>query len=137
MRLNRFLVALILLALSSPAEAQQTGKIHRIGYLGNEKSTASEEAFLQGLRERKWIEGQNIVIERRYWENRVERLAALADELVRLKMDIIVTSTGVAALAVKKTTSTIPIVMAASGDAVAQGLVASLARPGGNVTGLN
>ena len=126
----------VLFALCLLVEAQQSGKIRRIGYLGNEKSTASEEAFLQGLRERKWIEGQNIIIERRYWENRTERLAALADELVRLKMDIVVTSTGAAALAVKKATRTIPIVMAASGDAVTQGLAASLARPGGNVTGL-
>ena len=131
-----WLVATFFLATVSLAEAQQAKKVARIGYLGNEKSTASEEAFLQGLREREWIEGQNIVVERRYWENRAERLAALADELVRLKVDIIVTSTGTAALAAKKATSTIAIVMTGSGDGVTQGLVASLARPGGNVTGL-
>jgi putative ABC transport system substrate-binding protein len=95
-----------------------------------------ESAFFQGLREHGWIEGQNIAIERRYWENRADRLPALADELVRLKVDVIVTITGSAALAVKKVTRTVPIVMTGSADAVTQGLVASLARPGGNVTGL-
>jgi len=131
------LILISFLVVCTPAEAQQPAKrMALIGYLGNEKSTATEEAFLRGLRAHKWIEGQNVVIERRYWENRAERLAALADELVRLKVEIIVTSTGTAALAVKKATSTIPIVMTASGDAVTQGLVTSLSRPGGNVTGL-
>jgi ABC-type uncharacterized transport system substrate-binding protein len=129
-------IAAILLAVAVVVDAQQPKRTALIGYLGNEKSTAGEEAFLQGLRAHKWIEGQNVVIERRYWENGTGRLAALADELIRLKVDIIVTSTGAAALAVKKRTSTIPIVMTASSDAVIQGLVASLARPGGNVTGL-
>jgi putative tryptophan/tyrosine transport system substrate-binding protein len=95
-----------------------------------------EKAFLQGLRDHGWIEGQNIVIERRYWENRVQRLPVLAAELVRLNVDIMVTTSGTAAIAVKKATNTIPIVMTSSADAVNQGLVASLARPGGNVTGL-
>ena len=130
----------VLFALCWSAEAQQpVGKVVRIGYLGNDRSPASmprEKAFLQGLRDHGWIEGQNIVIERRYWENRVQRLPVLADELVRLNVDIIVTTSGTAALAVKKATSTIPIVMTSSADAVNQGLVASLARPGGNVTGL-
>jgi putative tryptophan/tyrosine transport system substrate-binding protein len=130
----------VFFALCSSAEAQQpVGKVVRIGYLGNDRSPASmprEKAFLQGLRDHGWIEGQNIVIERRYWENRVQRLPVLADELVRLNVDIIVTTSGTAALAVKKATSTIPIVMTSSADAVSQGLVASLARPGGNVTGL-
>src|SRR4029434_9214271 len=75
-------------------------------------------------------------MERRYWENRAQRLPVLADELVRLNVDVIVTTSGTAALAVKKATSTIPIVMTSSADAVSQGLVASLARPGGNVTGM-
>jgi putative ABC transport system substrate-binding protein len=130
----------VFFALCSSAEAQQpVRKVVRIGYLGNDRSPASmprEKAFLQGLRDHGWIEGQNIVIERRYWENRVQRLPVLADELVRLNVDIIVTTSGTAALAVKKATSTIPIVMTSSADAVNQGLVASLARPGGNVTGL-
>ena len=134
---SSILVAAILLAVAVIAEAQQpTKRTALIGYLGNEKSAASEEAFLQGLRAHEWIEGRNVVIERRYWENRAERLAALADELVRLKVEIIVASTGTAALAIKKATSTIPIVMTASGDAVLEGLVTSLSRPGGNVTGL-
>jgi ABC-type uncharacterized transport system substrate-binding protein len=133
---SSFTVCTMLLALCSFAEAQQAKRTVLIGYLGNEKSTPSEESFLQGLRAHGWIEGQNIVIERRYWESGAKRLGAPADELVRLKVDIIVTSTGTAALAVKKATSTIPIVMTASGDAVTQGLMTSLSRPGGNVTGL-
>ena len=122
------------------AEAQHTaGKIARIGYLGIDQSPSAlprEKAFVQGLGNYGWIEGQNSVIERRYWENRAERLPALADEMVRLKLNVIVTTSGTAAHALKKATSTIPIVMTSSADAVTQGLVASLARPGGNVTGL-
>jgi putative ABC transport system substrate-binding protein len=130
----------MLFALCPSAEAQQTtGKIARIAYLGNEQSPSAsprEIAFLQGLRDHGWVEGQNILIERRFWENRADRLPVLAGELVRLKVDIIVTTTGSAALAVKKATHAVPVVMTASADAVSQGLVASLARPGGNVTGL-
>lgn len=92
--------------------------------------------FLQGLREHGWIEDQNILIERRYWESRPERLQALADELVRIKVDVIVVTSGTAARAVKNATATIPVVMTASADTVTQGLITSLARPGGNVTGL-
>jgi putative ABC transport system substrate-binding protein len=136
----RFALCAMLFALCPSTEAQQTtGKIARIAYLGNEQSPSAsprEIAFLQGLRDHSWVEGQNILIERRYWENRADRLPAIAEELVRLKVDIIVTTTGSAALAVKKATRTIPVVMTASADAVSQGLVASLARPGGNVTGL-
>ena len=135
-----FTLCALLFALSPTSQAQQpTGKIARIGYLGNEQSpsaTPREDAFLQGLRGHGWVDGQNLLIERRYWENRADRLPALADEMVHLKLDIIVTTTGTAALAAKKTTRTIPIVMTASADAVTQGIVASLARPGGNVTGL-
>ena len=126
-------------ALNFPARAQQTAKVARIGYLGTEQSlsaSARETAFFEGLREHDWIESQNTVIERRYWKNRADLLPALADEMVRLKVDIIVTTSGSAALAVKELTRTIPIVMTASADAVSQGLVASLARSGGNVTGL-
>ncbi len=138
--LLRFALCAMLFALCPSAEAQQTtGKIARIGYLGLEQSSSvspREKAFLDGLRDHGWIEGQNILIERRFWENRADRLPSLAEEMVRLKLDIIVTTSGSAALAVKKITRTIPIVMTASTDAVSQGLVASLARPGGNVTGL-
>jgi putative ABC transport system substrate-binding protein len=129
----------VLLAVWFSAEAQQPTKIARIGYLAVERTpsaTPREEAFLQGLRDQGWTEGQNLMIERRYWENRSDRLRVVADELVRLKVDLIVTTSGTAALAAKKATSTIPIVMSASADAVIQGIVASLARPGGNVTGL-
>src|SRR4030095_243827 len=142
MKKNIFRVVrcVILLALCVPVQAQQpTVKVARIGYLGNEKSpsaTPREEVFFQGLRHHGWIEGQNVVIERRYWENRADRLPSLADEMVRLKLDIIVTTSGTAALAAKKATRSIHIVMTASSDAVSQGSVDSLARPGGNVTGL-
>ncbi len=131
--LSAMLVVVIL-----PAEAQQAKKVFRIGYLGNVRPAAGstlKDPFFLGIREHGWIEGQNIVIERRYWENRIEQLPALVDELIRLNVDLIVTSTGQAALAAKKATTIIPIVMTGSADAVAQGLVASLARPGGNVTG--
>jgi putative tryptophan/tyrosine transport system substrate-binding protein len=135
-----FAFGALILALCFAVEAQQpTGKVVRIGYLGNEQSPSvspRENAFLDGLRDHGWIEGQNVVIERRYWENRADRLPPLAEEMVRLKLDIIVTTSGSAALAVKKVTRSTPIVMTASADAVSQGLVASLARPGGNVTGL-
>ena len=133
-------LGVLLFALSSPADAQQAaGKVVRLGYLGNAKPPSDsrrEEVFFQGLREYGWIEGQNIMVERRYWENRAERLPVLVNEFVHLKADIIVTSSGSAAGAARKVTNTIPIVMLTSGDAVTQGLVASLARPGGNVTGL-
>ena len=130
----------LIFALGFPVQAQQPAeKAARIAYLGNEQSPSAsprEKAFLQGLGDHGWVEGQNILIERRYWKNRADRLPAIAEEIVRLKVDIIVTTTGSAALAVKKATRTIPVVMTASADAVSQGLVASLARPGGNVTGL-
>ena len=129
----------LLLAPCSAVEAQQTGKVTRIGFL--DSSTASGmagllEAFRQELSKLGWIEGKNITIEYRFAEQKTERLPELAADLVRLKVDLIVTSGGMPPLAAKKTTSTIPIVMTSSGDPVSQGLVASLARPGGNVTGL-
>jgi putative ABC transport system substrate-binding protein len=134
------LLATVLRITAPPADGQQIGgKVARIAYLGNEQSpsaTPREKAFFEGLRDHGWIEGQNLAIERRYWENRADRLPAVAKEMVRLNVDIIVTTTGSAALAVKKVTHTTPIVMTASADAVSQGIVANLARPGGNVTGL-
>jgi putative tryptophan/tyrosine transport system substrate-binding protein len=137
------LLGALLLAVSFQAEAQQSRTVVRIGYLGhnqyNQSSSglgASGKAFLDELRKCGWIEGQNVVIEQRYWENDADRLPTQAAELVRLNVDIIVTSTGTAAQAAKKATTAIPIVMASSADAVTQGLVSSLARPGGNVTGL-
>src|SRR2546428_13061163 len=106
-----WLVATFFLATVSLAEAQQAKKVARIGSLGNEQSTASEEAFLQGLREREWIEGQNIVGERRYWENRADRPAAFVDQLVRFKVAITVPFTGPSARAAKKAISPSAIVM--------------------------
>ncbi len=128
------------LAAPLAAEAQQAGKVHRIGYLSGSSATAQShfiEAFRQGLRELGWVEGQNIVIDYRFAEGRFDRLPDLAAELVRLKVDIIVGAGGTPpAAAAKNATGTIPIVMIAVGDPVGQGLIASLARPGGNVTGV-
>jgi putative ABC transport system substrate-binding protein len=135
-----FALCAVLIALCSFAEAQQpVPNVIRMGYLGNAApplDQARAKAFFQALHKYGWIEGQNLVVERRYWQNRADQLPSLADEFVRLNSDIIVTSSGSAASAAKRATGTIPIVMLTSGDAVTQGIVASLARPGGNVTGL-
>jgi putative ABC transport system substrate-binding protein len=128
-----------LLVAPRAADAQPVGKVHRIGYLGSGSSTSNPHlpgAFRQGLRELGWIEGQNIVIEYRFAEGRLDRLPALAAEVVRMKVDIIAASPTPAALAAKNATGTIPIVFTSVPDPVGLGLVASLARPGGNVTGL-
>jgi putative tryptophan/tyrosine transport system substrate-binding protein len=133
------LLAASVLICFHPAQAQQTGKVFRIGYL--EPGTASAnavllEGFRQELSKLGWIEGKNITIEYRFAEQKDERLPELAADLVRLKVDLIVVSSGPPARAAKNATKTIPIVMANVGDPVSGGLVASLARPGGNVTGL-
>jgi putative ABC transport system substrate-binding protein len=130
----------MLFALCSSADAQQTGKIPRIGYLGSGSPSSGQtqvDAFRQGLRDLGYVEGKNIVIEWRYAEGKDDLLRDFAADLVRLKVDIIVTSSTVAVGAAKQLTGTIPIVMSGSGDPVATGLVASLAKPGGNVTGLS
>src|SRR6266568_3168806 len=130
----------MLFALCMPAEAQQPTKIPRIGYLsGSSPSTspARRKAFQQGLRELGYVEGKNIIIEWRFAEEKFDRLPALAAELVRLKVDIIVTGGPQATRPAKQATSTIPIVMAQDPDPVGNGFVASLARPGGNITGLS
>jgi putative ABC transport system substrate-binding protein len=121
------------------AGAQQPGKLRTIGFLGpNTHSAASEwvDALVQRLRELGWMEGRTITIEYRWAEGREERFPEIAAELVRLKVELIVTSGTPAVMASKKATSVIPIVFATAGDPVGSGLVASLARPGGNVTGL-
>ena len=122
------------------AYAQSTGKVYRIGYLsiGSASTTYTRplEAFRQGLRELGWDEGRTLFIEYRYAEGRADRLPALADELVRLKVDIIVASPTPSAVAAREATRTIPIVGLSLTEPVAIGLVASLARPGGNITGL-
>jgi len=122
------------------AEAQQTGKIFRIGFL--DVSTASGmavliDAFREELTKLGWSEGKNFTIEHRFTEGKNDRLPELAADLVRSKVDLIVVTGGPAPVAAKKATTTIPIVMASGGDPVGAGLVASLARPGGNVTGLS
>ncbi len=127
-------IILGILAAPLAVEAQQPGRIYRIGYLN--AGTGVSEAFRQALRQLGYVEGENVVIESRFAERRLERLADLAAELVRLKVDVIVTITTPAALAAKQATSAIPVVMAGSADPVELGLVASLARPGGNVTGV-
>jgi putative ABC transport system substrate-binding protein len=139
-RITLWLLATLFLANVSLADAQQTGKIFRIGFLDN--STASGiavllEAFRQELRKLGWIEGKNIAIEYRFSELKAERLPELAADLVRLNVDLIVTTGEPPARAAKSATTTIPIVMANAGDPVGSGFVASLARPGGNVTGLS
>src|SRR5262245_30897600 len=133
-------LALSLLAAPLVAGAQQTGKVPRIGFLSLTSPSdrpALFDAFRQGLRELGWVEGQNVVIDYRYAEDRVDRLPDLASELVRLKVDLIVSWGTQGVTAAKDATETIPIVMIAVRDPVGIGLIASLARPGGNVTGVS
>ena len=122
------------------AEAQETGKVARIGFLGLNPGASPHlrEAFLQGLRDLGYVEGRTVVIEYRSAEGKPERFPALAAELIALKVDVIVTGGGTpTALAAKQATRTIPIVFASAPDPVADGLITSLARPGGNITGLS
>ncbi len=133
-----FIGTLAALAAPRAAEAQSPEKVVRIGILtlGFARSTPPIEAFRQGLGEHGYVEGRNMALEFRFAEGRSDRLPALAAELVRLKVDVIVTESNLAALAAKHATQTIPIVMGVASDPVKAGVVASLARPGGNVTGL-
>jgi putative tryptophan/tyrosine transport system substrate-binding protein len=130
----------LLLAPCSAVEAQQTGKIFRIGFLDPSTASGSAvlvDAFRQELGRLGWTEGKNFTIEYRFAEQKLERAPELAADLVRLKVDLIVVAGTVPATAAKRATSSVPIVMANVGDPVGAGLVASLARPGGNVTGLS
>jgi len=134
------LVAATLLSTASFAKAQQPKKIPTVGLLAlNSLSTISPrvEAFQQGLHELGYAEGKNIIVEYRYADEKLDRLAKLAAELVRLKVDVIVTGGEIVTRVVKKATSTISIVMTSDPDPVANGFVTSLARPGGNITGLS
>jgi putative ABC transport system substrate-binding protein len=133
------LVALLLLAAPLAAQAQPAGKVYNIGYLGLGSSFAGSNrtAFYRGLQERGWIEGQNFVLTTRFAQFKSERLREMVAELVQRKVDVLVVQSAEGALAAKHGTSTIPIVAVSPADAVAIGLVASLARPGGNVTGLS
>ena len=129
----------LLFALCSSAQAQQAKKVPVVGFLVTSPSLSQStiDMFRQGLRDLGYIEGKNIVIEYRYTEGRGDQLSDLVAELVRLKVDVIVTGSTPVVRAAMQLTGTIPIVMAGTGDPVATGLIASLARPGGNVTGLS
>jgi putative tryptophan/tyrosine transport system substrate-binding protein len=136
---SSILVSVMLLAVAVIAEAQQPKKVARIGYLSQLSASADSvrtEAFRQGLRELGYLEGQNIAVEWRYVEGKLDRLPEVVAQLVHLKVDIIVVAGATGTRAAKKATETIPIVMAYATDPVGLGLVVSLAKPGGNVTGL-
>ena len=139
-RILIWLLITVLLTTAPTSEAQQPEKVSRIGFLITSSPSAIAprmDAFRQGLRELGYVEGKNIVIERRHAEGKFDHLPALAAELVRLKVDVIVTSGPTATHPAKGATSTIPIVMTFDDDPVDNGFVASLARPGGNITGLS
>ena len=132
------LFVVVLLAIAVIAEAQQPKKVPRIGYLAVSSSSQTRtEPFRQGLRELGYVEGKNIIIEWRFAEGNRDRVTELAAELVRLKVDVIVTGGPGATHPAKEATQTIPIVMGQDSDPVGNGFVASLARPGGNITGLS
>ncbi len=138
--LGLFPIVVAFMVCGVKAEAQQATKMPRIGYLNAvAPSTVSDriEALRQGLRELGYVEGKNILLEYRYAEGKLERLPALANELIRLKVDVIVTSGPLPTRVTKEATTSIPIVMAQDADPVGNGFVASLARPGGNITGLS
>src|SRR5438132_2725201 len=138
-RRDTVLALLALGAAPLAAEAQQAGKIARIGYLSPNVAASPylRDAFLKELRDLSYVEGRNVVIEYRDAEGKLERLPALAAELVAVKVDVILAPATPTALAAKQATKVIPIVFSVAGDPVGSGLVASLARPGGNVTGLS
>jgi putative ABC transport system substrate-binding protein len=136
-----FVIAFALSLVAAPlaSQAQQAGKVYRVGFLWDSPAVWPDalESFRQGLHVLGWTEGQNIVVEHRWAEGRFERLPALAEELVRAKVDVIVAPTSIYAGAAKHATSTIPIVFASHADPIGSGHVASLARPGGNLTGIS
>ena len=135
------LLGLLLLIMPFGAEAQPAGRVWRIGYLGATQPTPADAhisgALVSGLRDRGYVEGHNLIIERRYAEGRVERDAEFASEYIRRNVDLVVALNTAAARAARQATSTIPIVTIVVGDHIAVGLGSSLARPGGNVTGLS
>jgi putative ABC transport system substrate-binding protein len=135
---SAILLGAFLLAISVSAEAQQQAKVHKIGWLGTRPAsgpTAGSGLIRRELQALGYVEGKNIAFEHRYTEGKLDRLPVLADELARLKVDVLLTFSTPNARAVKKVTSTIPIVFITAGDPIASGLVHSLARPGGNITG--
>ena len=133
-----FALAAMLFALNLPVEAQQPKKIPRIGYFTLSSGPSDrDEAFKRGLHELGWADRQNIMIEYRWVAGKTEQLSAVADELVRLKVDVIFATSAPVIQAAKNATNTIPIVMPAASDPVGSGFIASLARPGGNITGMS
>jgi putative tryptophan/tyrosine transport system substrate-binding protein len=139
MKRREFITLLGGAAAAWPLAARAQGKLPTIGYLGGGAAMTQRawlDAFVQRLRELGWIEGRTVAIEYRWADGRTERFAEIAAEFVRLKVDVIVTYATLPVLAAKQATSVIPIVFATAGDPVGTGLVASMARPGGNVTGL-
>ena len=138
MRLIGLVLTLSLILASLVAEGQQTEKVRRIGFLSAAiPDPQIDDGFRQGLREHGYFEGQNLLVERRSAEGRNDRLPVFAAELVRLKVEVVVTATTAAVLAVKKATAAIPIVFTLVSDPVALGVVSNLARPGGNITGFS
>ena len=138
-KITGFALSAMLLTLCVPAAAQQPGRVYRIGYLqisSREQQLYLVRAFEEGMRDLGYVKGKNLVVEYRFADGKLERLPELAADLVRLKVDVIVTGVNPNTIAAKQATTTIPIVMAAGNDPVGAGLVASLARPGGNITGL-
>src|SRR5215467_13682788 len=136
-RLVIWLVTIFFLATVSFAEAQQPKKLPHIGYLASDSRAPTREAFRQGLRDFGYIEGQSILIEWRFTEDKPDRFPEVASELVRLKVEAIVSGASVAVPILQRATTTIPIVMATyGGDPVAAGIVTSYAKPGGNITGV-
>ena len=133
----RLAAAVLLLATAVAAEAQQAAKVYRVGFVSASQGSPDPQfdAFRQGLRELGYAEGKNVVVEARFAEGRLERLPGLVAELIGLRIDVLVAGSPAAAVAAKKASSAIPIVFAGVGDPVASGIVGSLARPGGNITG--
>ena len=135
-----WLLVTFFLAIVASAQGQQPKRIPRIGFLIASSASAQEprlEAFKRGLRELGYLEGQNILIELRSGEGKLERMLPVAAELVQLKVDVIVTGGGTSTRAAKETTSTIPSVMTQDADPIGGGFIASLSHPGGNITGLS
>jgi putative tryptophan/tyrosine transport system substrate-binding protein len=131
-----FALGVCLNAAPLNADAQETDKVYRVGSLSPAGNQALEGVFLDAMRRLGYVEGKNLIVERRYADNQLERLPALAAELVRLKVDVILATGTVAPLAARKATTTIPVVIWSTGDPIGSGIAASLARPGGNTTGL-
>jgi ABC-type uncharacterized transport system substrate-binding protein len=134
--LVRLGAAVLVLAGSVAAQAQQAPRVHRVGFVSPVSPGPTIDAFRQGLRDVGYVEGKNVIIETRFAGGRSERLPELVAELIRLKVDVLVVGSTVGALAAKKATATVPVVFAGLIDPVAPGVVASLARPGGNITGV-